>query len=255
MALLPPFAPGSYRAGLKASVTPSIAVAAWGVVTGVALVEAGLTVPLAIVMTFVVYAGSAQLAVMPLLVSGAPLPIVWLTAALVNLRFVIFAAAARSYFSKLSRPQRLCSSYFNGDVCFAMFMQRYRDDPERGTPEQWGYFFGIGTSQWFSWQVASVAGILLGGLAPTSWGLELAAVLALVAVLIPMATHAPAILGVVVTGVLAVATVRLPLKLGIVCSVLAGVAVAVVAEALRPEAAGDAEESAEEAAAEGGLGT
>ena len=77
-----------------------IAIAAWGLVTGVAMVKGGLSVTMALVMTVVVFAGSAQLAVLPLLVSGAPLPIVWATALLVNLRFVIFAAAMRGYFAR-----------------------------------------------------------------------------------------------------------------------------------------------------------
>jgi predicted branched-subunit amino acid permease len=233
--LIPPFAPGSFKAGMKVASTPSIAIAAWGLVTGVAMVESGLKVPLALVMTLTVYAGSAQLAVLPLLATGAPLAMVWVTAALVNLRFVIFSAASRAYFSKLSRRQRLVSSYLNGDVGFALFMQRYGGAAERGNPEQWGFFIGSGTLQWASWQVSSVAGILLGGLAPTTWGLGLAAVLALVAVLIPMASRAPALLGVVVTGVLAVLTVRLPFRLGLLCSVVVGVTVALLAESALPQ--------------------
>ena len=229
--MLPPIERDAFRAGLRGMASPGIAIAAWGVVTGVAMVEGGLSVAKALVMTFVVFAGSAQLAVLPLLASGAPLPVVWITATLVNLRFMIFSAASRRFFASLTWPQRLLSSYLNGDVGFALFMRRYGNATEHGTPEQWGFFYGGAVVNYFVWQGASVAGILLGGLAPTSWGLELAAVLALVAVLIPMATRVPAMAGVIVTGVLAVATVGLPLKLGIVFSVVTGVAVAVLAEA------------------------
>ena len=108
------------------------------------------------------------------------------------------------------------------------------DATERGNPEQWGFFFGGAMLNWVSWQASSVVGILLGGLAPTQWGLGLAAVLALVAVLTPMVVRLPAVLGVVVTAALAVATVRVPLRLGLLMSVLAGVTVAVVAETKLP---------------------
>ena len=67
--------------------------------------------------------------------------------------------------------------------------------------------------------------------AQVPWGLDLAASLALVAVLIPMANRAPAVAGVVVTGVLSVLTVGMPMKLGLLVSVIAGVAVAVAASA------------------------
>ncbi|MCU1390687.1 MAG: hypothetical protein JWL72_4025 [Ilumatobacteraceae bacterium] len=235
--------------------TPSIAIAAWGLVTGVALVEGGLSTRMALVMTFVVFAGSAQLAVLPLLATGAPLFVVWITATLVNLRFVIFSAASRSFWGELPWKQRLFASYLNGDVGFALFMQRYSNDTERGTPEQHGFFFGCALLNWVSWMGSSVAGILLGGLAPTSWGLELAAVLALVAVLIPMANRAPALLGIVVTGVLGVATVRLPLKIGLLMSIVVGVVVAVVAETHLPRRPSPIEEAAEIAASEGGYGS
>ena len=232
--LIPPIDAKAFRVGARTMGPPALAIAAWGVATGVALVGGGLTIPLALVMTFSVFAGSAQLAVLPLLAAGAPLPVVWVTATLVNLRFVIFAAASRSYFASLPWKQRLFSSYLNGDIGFALFMQRYGGSTERGNPEQWGFFYGGAMLNWVSWQASSVVGILLGGLAPTEWGLGLAAVLALVAVLTPMVVRLPAVLGVVVTGALAVATVRVPLRLGLLMSVLAGVTVAVIAESKLP---------------------
>jgi predicted branched-subunit amino acid permease len=228
--LIPPLDPAGYREGLRSMSSAGIAIAAWGLVTGVAMVKGGLSVPMSLIMTFEVFAGSAQLAVLPLLVSGAPLPIVWVTALLVNLRFVIFAAATRSYFSSLPWKQRLFSGYLNGDVGFAIFSNRFGQETDRGTLFQWGFFYGGATVNWVSWQLASVAGILLGGLAPTDWGLELAAVLALVAVVVPMLANVPALLGVLVTAVLAIATANVPLKLGLLISVIAGVVVAVSVE-------------------------
>ena len=42
-------------------------------ISGVAMVKGGLAVPWAIMMSLLVYAGSAQLAALPLIVAGAPL--------------------------------------------------------------------------------------------------------------------------------------------------------------------------------------
>ena len=66
----------------------AFAIAVWGLVTGVAMVGAGMTVPIAILLSLTVFAGSAQLATLPLLAVGAPMPVVYATALLVNLRFV-----------------------------------------------------------------------------------------------------------------------------------------------------------------------
>ena len=59
------------------------------------MVKSGLSVPLALLMTLTVYAGSAQLAALPLLAGGAPMWVVWAAAFCVNLRFVIFSAQWR----------------------------------------------------------------------------------------------------------------------------------------------------------------
>jgi predicted branched-subunit amino acid permease len=227
------FAPESYREGISAMMPLALAISVWGVVTGVAIVNAGMPVPIALVLTLLVFAGSAQLATLPLLAVGAPLWVVWITAALVNLRFVIFSAASRSYFVRLPWQQRLLAGYLNGDLGFALFQRRFADATERGTPEQYGYFYGGAVVNWVAWQTASIAGILLGGLAPTRWGLELAASLALLGVLIPMANKLPAVAGMIVTGVLAVLTVGMPMKLGLFVSVIVGSSVAVAADAWR----------------------
>jgi predicted branched-subunit amino acid permease len=228
-----PIDPPAFREGVRAMAPFGIAIAVWGFVTGVAMVNTGMPVLVGVVMTLTVFAGSAQLAVLPLLAVGAPLPVVWATALIVNLRFVIFAASSRPAFVGLPLRQRTLAGYLNGDLGFALFALRFADDPERGSPVQWGYVYGGAVVNWVVWQVASIAGLLLGGLAPASWGLELAAYLALVAVLVPMTVTSPAVAGVAVAVVTSLVTVRMPLRLGLIVSVVAGVVVALVVERLR----------------------
>ena len=93
---------------------PSLGIAAWGLVTGVAMVKSGLSLPVAVSMTVLVYAGSAQLAALPLIVAGAPLWVVFATAFCVNLRFVIYSAHWRKYFGHLPRRQRLFTDVLRG---------------------------------------------------------------------------------------------------------------------------------------------
>ncbi len=73
----------------------SLGIAAWGLLTGVAMAKSGLPLPLALLMSLLVFAGSAQLAVLPLMTGGAPLWVVWATAFCVNLRFIVFSAGWR----------------------------------------------------------------------------------------------------------------------------------------------------------------
>ena len=139
----------SFRQGASDMLGAGLGVGAWGLVTGVAMVKGGMSTPLALFMTFTVYAGSAQLAVLPLMVVGAPLWVVWLTAACVNLRFVIFSSMWRSYFAHLPLRQRLAVGYFSGDVIYVAFMKRFPEP--RPAPEQVPYFWGAASTNWLAW--------------------------------------------------------------------------------------------------------
>ena len=59
--------------GVRDQGSVAMGISAWGLMTGVAMVKSGLSVAEALLMTFIVYAGSAQLAAVPMMVSGAPL--------------------------------------------------------------------------------------------------------------------------------------------------------------------------------------
>ena len=231
--LFPPMDRGMFRDGVRVMAPMGLPVAVWGLVTGAVMVNAGLSVPIALLMSVMVYAGSAQLATLPLLVAGAPLPVVWATSLVVNLRFVIFAAASRRAFVHLPWQQRLIAGYLNGDLGFALFSQKFGDADEHGNPAQWGYFFGMNTFNWLAWQVSSIAGILLGNVVPEEWGLGLASYLALLAVLIPMVRGMPALAGTVVAAVVSVAAHDFPVRSGLLVAVAAGVSVAMATEKWR----------------------
>ena len=203
---------------------------AWGLVTGVAMVKGGMSVPLALVMSLLVYAGSAQLAVIPLLAVGGPLWVVWLTAACVNLRFVIFSSMWRSYFQHLPLRQRLTLGYFSGDVIFVAFMKRYpKPIPE---PNQVPYFWGAASVNWLAWQVPSIAGILLASEIPLSWGLGFAGVLALLGVLLSLIFDRATSIAMLVAASVAIAAFALPLKLNILVAIAAAVVAGLVVESL-----------------------
>ena len=157
-----------FRQGVADMLGPAVGVGAWGLVTGVAMVKSGMSVPMALLMSLLVYAGSAQLAVIPLLAVGAPLWVVWLTAACVNLRFVIFSSMWRGYFLPPPLRQRLTIGYFSGGVIFVAFMKRF-PEPQPG-PGGGGYFWGGASVNWGAWQIASIAGSGLAQGSPQAWG-------------------------------------------------------------------------------------
>ncbi|AOG21702.1 AzlC family ABC transporter permease [Acidovorax sp. RAC01] len=220
----------SFRQAAQDMAGTSLGIAAWGLVTGVAMVKSGMPVGMALFMSLAVYAGSAQLAVIPLMAVGAPLWVVWLTAACVNLRFVIFSSMWRSYFAHLPLRQRLAVGYFSGDVIYVAFMKRFPEP--RPQPEQIPYFWGAATTNWLAWQVPSIAGILLANAVPLSWGLGFAGVLALLGVLLSLLFDRATWLATGVAATAAIAAFALPLKLNILVAIAAAVAAGLLMEAV-----------------------
>lgn len=227
-----------FRLGAADMAQVSLGVAAWGLVTGVAMVKGGLGVPLALLMSLTVYAGSAQLATLPLIVVGAPVWVIWATALCVNLRFVIFSAQLRPYFKHLPLRQRLLAGYLTGDLTYVLFMKRH-PVPMPASPEPaLAYFAGNASTNWLSWQVPSIAGILLAHAVPTHWGLGFAGVLALLGLSYSLMSDRSTLVSATVAGTAAVAAFSLPLRLHIVVAIAAGVCVGLLMDrAARAEAA------------------
>lgn len=224
----------AFREGVRELIGPALGVAAWGLVTGVAMVKSGMGVGVALLMSLAVYAGSAQLSVIPLLAVGAPLWVVWLTATCVNLRFVIFSSMWRSYFQAQPLRKRLAIGYFSGDLIFVAFMKRFpRAEP---SPDQLPYFWGAAVLNWFAWQIPSVIGILLANSVPLTWGLGFAGVLALLGVLMSLLFDKATWVSAGVASTAAIAAYALPLKLNVLVAIVAAVAAGLVMEAAQRQA-------------------
>lgn len=219
--------PAGFREGLRASAPVAPGIAAWGLMTGVAMVKSGMSAIEAVAMTLFVYAGSAQLAAIPLLIAGAPAWVIWATAFCVNLRFVVFSLHLRPYLMHMPRWRRLGNGFLTADMTYALFTARHPKPAEdaAGRAEQEAYLAGNYCMTWWAWTGASLAGVALGNLIPTSWGLGFAGVLCLVGILCSLANSPLRVLAMLVAGAAAVAAYTLPLKLNIVVAI----AVAVIA--------------------------
>lgn len=218
----------AFREGFRESMASMPGIFAWGLVSGMAMIKAGLTVWQSLGMTFLVFAGSAQLAVLPLMMSNAPVMLIFGTALMVNLRFVIFGAAIGPHFSHLPWHRRLWYGYLNGDVTMGLFPQRFPVETLYQPAGKAGFYMGIGYNTWLAWQIGAVAGIFLAGQIPESWNIGFAGTLALLAIMIPLIINLAALGGVVVAGAVAVAAADLPYRLGLLLAVVLGMVVAML---------------------------
>jgi 4-azaleucine resistance transporter AzlC len=211
------------RQGALAAAPMLIGIVPWGVVAGVAMVSAGLTKAQAVAMGVLVFAGSAQLAVLPLLIAKAPLWVMYATALIVNLRYVIYSGVLAPHFEHLSRPWRVLLSYITVDGVFALFVGKYGPD-EAKADKHW-FYLGGSLVMWAGWQAASMIGIFGGALIPQAWSLEFAATLALIAVLVPLLHDRAIVCAALAAGGVALAASRWPLNLGLLAAIAVGVAV------------------------------
>jgi len=226
---LPPARP-EFTAGLRAGLPLLIAVAPFGLVTGVAMAAGGVPPFEAMAMSVLVYAGAAMLAAMQLIAEGAPALVVVLAAFIVNLRLLMYSASIRPYFAGEPLGRRLLVSYALVDNAYALFIQRYGAHPEAAG--KFDYFAGLSIPIWLCWQVSVGAGVLVGTQLPAAWKLEFAAPLAFIAMSIPLLRDRPMVAAAVSAGATAVLAHGLPLRSGLALAAAVGIAFGLLTEKL-----------------------
>jgi len=207
---------------------PAMAIMAWSIVTNITLLSAGLQPLQTFWFNILVYAGSAQLAVMPLIAGDYPLWTIWLTALIVNLRFVIFSAGIQPHFKKYTFWQRLGIGYLNGDITFAKFVHRFPQSDPHSKHTELLYFLGMAFTNWTVWQLGVLIAIIFGSYIPQDWGIGFAGTLALIALIVPAIKNRTALVSALAAAITCALTINLPYRLTIVCSAIAGVGAAVL---------------------------
>ncbi|HSW20680.1 MAG TPA: AzlC family ABC transporter permease [Ramlibacter sp.] len=214
-----------FRIGMRDMSPQAPGMAAWGLMTGVAMMKSGLSLTESLAMALFVFAGSSQLASLPLLVAGAPFWVILAAGFCVNLRFVVFSLHLRNYMMHMPLARRLFVGYLTTDMGYVLHTRRFpepgHDEPSRLAQD--AYLFGNCVFNWVVWMVPSMLGIVLANFVPTTWGLGFAGILCLVGIMCSLATTRLRIVSALVAGVTAVAASALPLKLNIVVAI--GVAV------------------------------
>ena len=221
-----------FRQGARDALDAAPGLSAWGLMMGVAMVKSGMSIVNALLMGVVVFAGSSQLAAIPLLVAGAPMWVILATGACVNLRFVVFSVHLRPYMMHLPLGQRLLAGYLTTDLSYVLFTRRF---PQHGGGAaqllaQQAYLAGNCGVTWASWVGCSIIGVVLANFIPTQWGLGFAGILALVGVLCSLATDRLRRVSALVAALAAVATLALPFKLNILVAIAAAVALCLLLE-------------------------
>ena len=172
----------AFIAGARAAVPSLPAMAVWGVVTGVAMMKLGLALAPALGMTFIVYSGTAQLTVLPLMAGSTPVWTLVLAAALAGLRFVVYSAVLSRHLSRVPLALRLGSAFLTIDGTLAVLTQAQARGP---LVQRVALLNGANVLTALVWFASSVLGIGLAAWLPLGAELSYLAVLALLAFTVP----------------------------------------------------------------------
>jgi len=213
----------AFAAGARAALPGLPAMAVWGVVTGVAMVKLGLALATSLGMTFIVYSGTAQLAVLPLMATSTAVLTMVLAAALAGLRFVVYSALLSRHLARVPLGLRLGTCFLTIDGPLAVLMQAQARGP---LVQRVALLNGANLVTAAAWCASSVLGIALASLLPLGAELGYLAVLALLAFTVPMLQGHPAWAAAVASVAVALAGAGWPHRLGTFAAVLAGVAAA-----------------------------
>ena len=226
----------AFREGLRDLLGVVPGLGAWGVMTGVAIAKSGMSTLAVLLMSTVVFAGSSQLAALPLIASGAPVWVVVATSLCVNLRFVVFSMHLRPYVMHLPLWRRLFGGYLMADLGYVMVVRRHPTPPSdaAGFASLDAYWLGVGAMGWGSWTGATLLGVALGDRVPVAWGLGFAGILALLGVAASLVSTRLRIVSAVVSSGAAIVAIALPFKLGILVAIAAAVVVCLVLEQAVP---------------------
>ena len=213
--------------GARDSLPILLGVVPFATICSVAAVSVGLTPFEAMGMSFIVFAGASQLAVLQLMGQGAVWLVMVLTTWTINLRFTMYSATLAPYLQKEPMSRKAPFAYILSDQAFGVSMSHFAN--ELPANPAW-YYYGAAAAVWATWNTSAIIGALLGTLVPESWGLDFAFPLSFMALMFAALTDRPTALAAVVGGMVAVLAHGLPYNLGLILAALLGIGVGVYAE-------------------------
>ena len=180
-----------------------------GIVWGVLAHQAGLSLGEVLLMSGLVYAGSAQFLAIKLwsvpLAAGAILSIIG-TKLLVNLRYLLLGAALRPWFAHQRPARTYLSLFFMSDENWALTMREFMQGRRDAT-----FLLGGGLLLFVAWVSATVIGKMVGMAISdlVQWGLDFVFTAVFLTLLIGMWKGKSDLLPWVVAAIVAVGAARL----------------------------------------------
>ena len=212
----------AFLLGVRALLPMLLGVAPFGVIYGVIALQSGIPPLAAILMSSLVFAGSAQFLLAQLVGAGAPALLSVGAVGLINLRHALYSASVAPLLHALPRRWKLLLAYLLTDEAYAAAIPHLLAEPQ--SPHAHWILFGAGFALWAGWQISTLIGVLLGARLPPDLGLDFALPLTFIAIVVPLIDNRAKLAAAMVAGSVAVLLAWLPYKTGLFAAALAGLA-------------------------------
>ena len=194
----------------------SIPVIPFGIIYGVIAIEIGLSPLVAFCMSFIIFAGSSQIAFAQLFSAGAS-PLVMISSiAVINSRHFLYGAVLSQYLNKLNCYWKILLSYLMTDQAFSVSLSYFKKNHKKKNAHF--HMLGSGFTLWFLWQLSTLAGIILGNIVPEQLGLTFAIPLTFLSLIISELRKKDHLIVIAVSGLASLALYDFPFKIYIIVS-------------------------------------
>ena len=217
--------PGITAAALRAAIPLFIPAIPFGLVLGVAITDSAMPTAVAWSTNLVVFAGAAQLATVSLAATATWLTLV-ATAAVINLRHVMYSAALSPRFTDQPRWFRWIGPFFLIDQLFAL--TSVRTDL---TGASWRRFYlSAGIFYFLSWTSVVTLGLVVGSSIPVEWRLDVAPAIMFAGLVVLGLVNRPGIVAAVVGAGVCLVALDVPNNGGILIGAISGVTAGYLAD-------------------------
>tara|TARA_Y100001935_G_C17273166_1_gene493126 strand:+ start:582 stop:1268 length:687 start_codon:yes stop_codon:yes gene_type:complete len=159
-----------------------LSVIPFGIICGAIGIELGFSPYLVCAMSFIIFGGASQIVFLQLISGGASSLVAVTSVGVINSRHLLYGAVLSEYLEKLSFIKKLLISYLVVDQGFAESNKFFK----KNKSEKYLHYhlIGTGSTLWLCWQIATLAGILLGSFVPEELGLKFAIPLTFIAIVV-----------------------------------------------------------------------
>ena len=175
----------------------------FGFVYGLSAREAGFSIVEAMAMSTIVFAGAAQFAAVGYVASGLAWPGIILLTALLNARHLLYSAALAPWLREVPFARRAAMAHLLTDEAFALAISHFR---RIGRTDQRGYWIGAFVATFIPWNLATLAGVVLGAQIadPARLGIDIIFPAAMIGLAVGLITGRRELVAAIVGGVVAV---------------------------------------------------